>query len=395
MNNTVESEVYGEMEVAEIAQVTGGSSPAVDIMEIDESVAVKLYDEGGLEQVVNQIKDVVDNYEYDLTTATSRGKIASLSRKVSTVKVKLDSAGKELVSDLKAQCKLIDNKRKKMRDDLDVLRDQARQPLTDWENAEEKRKSDIKDRIDSIRRMSVTIDFSSEQIELLIEAARKIVIDDSFGEFETEGHRAKEDLLKDLVAALARELDAEAQKSEIERLKKEAEDRERIEKERQEKERLEKIQREAAEKARLEAEEKSRKEREEEERKRVEAETRARLEAERAEKADRERKEAIEQAKRDAELAEQRRIEAEAQAKREAEAAAERARQEEIDRAKAEEERQKAEQEKREANKRHVGAIRKKAKERFMSEAGLSEADARKVVMAIDKRVIPQVSITY
>lgn len=74
--------------------------------------------------------------------------------------------------------------------------------------------------------------------------------------------------------------------------------------------------------------------------------------------------------------------------------AAEQARQAELERQKAELEREAAELEKREANKKHVGKIRKEAKEKFMA-IGMDEEIAKKVVLAISNGEIPHVSISY
>ena len=100
------------------------------------------------------------------------------------------------------------------------------------------------------------------------------------------------------------------------------------------------------------------------------------------------------QAKIDAGIAEERRIAAEAQAKVDADNAAKAAKaQAEADQ-KAKELDEKLELEKREANKRHVGGIRKAAKESLMA-VGLDEATAKKVVMAINDGAIANVTIGY
>ncbi|MCP5020047.1 MAG: cell envelope biogenesis protein TolA, partial [Ketobacter sp.] len=72
----------------------------------------------------------------DLETATGRRNIASLARKVSSSKVALDDLGIGLVAGWKAKASLVDAERKIIRDRLDALRVEIRQPLTDWEEAE-------------------------------------------------------------------------------------------------------------------------------------------------------------------------------------------------------------------------------------------------------------------
>jgi len=69
----------------------------------------------------------------DLSTAASRKRIASLAYKVSQSKTALDDLGKQLVSEWKTKSAAVDKERKRVRDELDALRDEVRKPLTDWE----------------------------------------------------------------------------------------------------------------------------------------------------------------------------------------------------------------------------------------------------------------------
>lgn len=372
----------------------------------EDKVLVAFTVDNGLDEIIFEAKNAIDGFEHDLSTAAGRKRTASLAHKVAQLKTKLDGMGKELVSEWKQKAKIVDINRKKMRDELDALKADARQPLTEWENAEAKRVQDIREEIDwIITYAQIDDEHCSKSISERISILKSKSIDDSFEEFQSEAIVTRDRMVKSLELHLERVLKEEAQKAELERLKKEAEEREKAEKERLEKERLEKIEREAAEKARLEAERKAKEEIEKAERERIAAEERERIAKEQQEKAEREKKEAIERAEREriaaeerakieAEQAEKRRIEAEALAKKQAEEAAERARQEEIAKAKAEEERKAKEQEEREANKRHVGKIRREAKDSLL-EVGVTEDQAKKIVMAIDQGLIANVTINY
>jgi colicin import membrane protein len=134
----------------------------------------------------------------------------------------------------------------------------------------------------------------------------------------------------------------------------------------------------------------------------------AKLKAEAAAQAEKEKAEAIERekaaqarairaeqlAKQQAEAAEKSRIESEARAKQAVIDAAEKAKQDEIDRQKAAQEAERIEQERREANKRHIGKIRRQTKEDLIL-LGLSESIAKSVVMAIHDQKIRNLSIKY
>lgn len=309
-----------------------------------------------LEEIIKQVEMEVATFEHDLSNDARRKKTASLANKVARTKTYLDGLGKDLVSDWKSKAKVVDANRKQMRDRLDELKVIARQPLTEWEEEDARIKAE--------------------------EAAR------------IEAERIREEIERDHEMALL--MDAEFNRK-AEESRKAAEEAERIRKEQEEKERLERearIAQEAKEKAEREA-----KEREErlirEAKEREEKAERDRLTAiEREKEQERQRIAAEERAKAQAEEAERQRKLAEEKAKRDAEEAAERARLAEIQRQKDEEDRQRKEQEAREANKRHIGGIRKAAKESLMA-LGMEEEQAKAVVMAIHNGQIANVKIHY
>lgn len=88
---------------------------------------------GGLCPVIQQTREFVEQFEHDMTTAAGRKATASLARKVSSLKVKIDGMGKDLVTESKEFCKRIDSSRKAMREEMDGLKVEARLPLTLWE----------------------------------------------------------------------------------------------------------------------------------------------------------------------------------------------------------------------------------------------------------------------
>ena len=89
-----------------------------------------------VEKVIADVRAAIRSTVTDLTTRKGRDAIASLAAKVSKSKTYLDDEGKKLVEDQKRELAVIDKRRKKIRDELDLLRDEARKPLTDWEAAQ-------------------------------------------------------------------------------------------------------------------------------------------------------------------------------------------------------------------------------------------------------------------
>jgi hypothetical protein len=186
---------------------------------LEEKNALAVFGEGNAERLINDIRNEVLPIVCDVETAKGRKEIASLAHKVSRSKTALDSLGKNLVADWKAKSKAVDAERKYIRDSLDALRDEVRQPLTDWEDAERARAE-------------------REALEKEICEAHELAL------VENElFNRERELRLKEEAAALEAE-----RKLEEERAKKQ--EQERIEREAQ-------IAQEAAERARVNAEKKA------------------------------------------------------------------------------------------------------------------------------------------
>jgi ABC-type Zn uptake system ZnuABC Zn-binding protein ZnuA len=57
-------------------------------------------------------------------------------------KTYIDNAGKDLVAELKALPKQIDESRRVVRERLDALKDEVRRPLTEWEAEQERIKAE-------------------------------------------------------------------------------------------------------------------------------------------------------------------------------------------------------------------------------------------------------------
>lgn len=310
----------------------------------------------GVEKILADIEAKVAAFAPDLSTVSGRKAIASLAYKVSQSKVVLDDLGKGLVADWKTKSAAVDAARKIARDRLDALRDKARQPLTEWEEAEAAR-------------------IAAERLAQEIEEAHADAL---------MAHalylKAKE--LESREAELARIEAERLAKEEAEReATRQKEEAERLERER--KEREERIAREAAERARREAEE---------------AAARAVAEAERKE---REAREAAERAERD-------RIASEARAKAEQDAAVkaaeERARVEaeriERDRlakeaaAAAEQKRLADEAAKKAADVEHRHKVNQEALAGLVA-AGMTEAKAKEIIKAIAGGLVPHISVKY
>jgi len=332
--------------------------------------------ENGIQELFNRMAEQARSIVPDVSTKKGRDAIASQAYKVSKSKTAVDNHGKDLVAGIKAQAAVIDRDRKAWRDQCDALRDEIRKPLDEWEKAEEDRVQSINDRISNFDAGRVDAFSSSELIKKIIGEVEATTIDESFAEFANEAAIKKDAALSSYKQSLEIALKREAEQAELERLRQE-------EIARQQRERDETIARQAAEQARLEAELKAKEEAGRVEReKREAAEREARLVAEKEASLLREEKlkqQAIEQAKQ-AEIQKQQAIEAERlrmeqeqAAKVEAEHRAELARQ---------------------ANQAHHRKICNEALQGLLA-LGIDEAKGKEILQAINKGLVPHVSIKF
>lgn len=340
----------------------------------------KIVEFNEFESKLADFKARYDDVVYDLDDPKQDKQARSDKYAIGQVISNLDKKHQEIKAPLKARTDLIDGERKRIKDDLKAVQDKIKDKIAEHERKIQEHAEMLQAKVEYIESFAGLGDdsnFTSATIKERISELNNIDIDDSYEHRKADATLAKVDTLKNLEEMLERRLKLEAEREELERLRRE-------EAERKQREHEEEIKREAAEKARIDAENKANAEQE-----RVEREKREAVEREEAAK----RK--AEDAERRAKEAEAARIAAVEKAKRDAELAAEQARLDEIARREEEERQAKAEQEKREANKRHIGNVRKQAKEGLMLSCGLSEDAAKNVVLAIHNGDIRHIKIEY
>lgn len=355
-----------------------------ELIVIEKADIPSLFKQGGCDPILKRLREELDKFEPDTSTATGRKEIASFANKFAKAKTLVDGYGKDLVADKKKEIAVVDAERKKLRDQCDEMKQEARKPLTDWENAEKERVANIEARIQEItefREILFIQNQTSQTVKDAIERLKAIVVNESFEEFELAATKAKAEALTVIEAhymVLKKKEDdeAEAERAEKERLKKERDEREK------------RIAEEAAERARVEAEEKAKREAEEKERK--EREEKERLERERLEaqlaleRAEREKKEAEERAE-----AEKKEAAEKAEREKREAVEAEKRRQEEEKRREAEEAK------KREENKRHRSKVIGEAKADLIYNSEIDENTLEKVITAILEGKIRHLKIEF
>ena len=338
---------------------------------VEASPVIVLTDEAKFNQFYEAIREECEQHEPDLSTDKGRKAIASLAYKVARTKTAIDDAGKKLNEEARARINAVDEARRKIRQQLDDLRDEVRRPLTEWEEAEEARAEAAAEQLAAIQGMQrVDIADTAEAVQQRIDALEAMVLDPDVhqaGIGIAEAAKATTlQMLRDAHARLVRE---EEERAELARLREAEAERQRQEQERlaaeeaekAERERLAQIEREAEDRARREAEEAAKREADERERRHQEelaAERRRAEEAERAAQAERDRAIAEEAVRK-------------ANAEREAE-----------------------ENRRRAADREHRSRVMTEAKQAIMA-CGAEDGIAREIVLAIVGKSIPHVSIQF
>ncbi|ELE9731640.1 hypothetical protein RM401_000571 [Enterobacter kobei] len=321
-------------------------SEVTDLVVIEKQNAMAVFTtKEQLDPIIEAIEKEARSLVPDVSTRKGRDAIASMAHKVARSKTYIDNAGKDLVAELKALPKQIDESRRIVRERLDALKDEVRKPLTEWEAEQERIKAEEAMNSLHAEALGMNEEFDRQraaQIEADHEMA--LLMNDKFDRDREEQRRLAE----------------QAQRERDERLKQEAADKAKREAEERHKAELD-----AA--ARREAEEKAR----------AEAAERQRIETE--QRAAREKKEAEERARREKEEA----------------VAAERRRLEEAEAARLAEEQRKAEEEaRRTADKEHRRTVNRRVIADLIAQ-GIPEEFAQKAMLALAGGKVQDAHIKY
>ena len=326
----------------------------------------------GVKETCNFLPDVAskEGYEKSKRVALDVGKILT----------NLESRRKELKQESLDFGRRIDSQAKEIAAELEAFQLPHKRAYKELDNLrkerEAARKAELAARVENIANLPEMMrDSDSDSVKAALEGLHNEECLD-FYEFTDQALKARKSSIAALSEMFGQKLQQEKEAVELARLRQEAADREQ-------KEREERIANQA---------------REEAERKAAEKLKAAEVEKQAAIQAEKEAEEAIKEAK-------TARIAAEKKAKSDAEVARIRAEEEKKAAVEAEKLRQEAadkqakaaaaqEVARREANKRHVGNVRREAKEAMVA-GGIDEAIAKKIILAISNGAIPHITINY
>ncbi|WP_369157113.1 hypothetical protein [Klebsiella quasipneumoniae] len=322
-------------------------SEIMDLVVIEKKNAMAVFTNNDqLDPLIEAIEKEARSLVPDVTTKKGRDAIASMAHKVARSKTYIDNAGKDLVAELKALPKQIDESRRVVRERLDALKDEVRRPLTEWEAEQERIKAEEAMNALHVEALAMNEEFD-RQLAARIESDHEmaLLMNDAFdreqAEKKAEAERqriAREEEIKRLAEEKAKREAAEQTQREIDAAA--AREREAI----LAKERAEREQREAAERA--------------------EREKQAAVEAER-----RKAQEEADRIRREAEQREQARL--------------------------AEEKRKADEQARREADVKHRKAVGTEIVKALLANTSLTRDQAIEVLTAVKDGRIPHTGISY
>lgn len=319
-----------------------------------------------LAKMERENKSLVFDYASPKGVAAAKSHIYKLRK----TKKPVDDARARAKADALAFIRNLDGQRNQIIGAIDAMIEVHEAPIREAEEREAQRVAEHRQIIDYIASLTADLSMSSQDIAALCGRLAAVVVDEGLEEFRDEAAVLYAQQSTALQAAYAAAVKREQEEAELAQLRAEKAARDQRDRE-------EAIAREAAEKARLETEARIQSEREA-------AEARERAEKARAERAEAEAQAAIENAARAQREAEERAAEAareaEARVRREAEHQAEQERQA---------------QAKREADVAHKAEVNRNAVAALVQHACIGEADARAVVTAIAKGLVPGISVRY
>lgn len=118
-------------------------SEVTDLIVIEKQNAMAVFTtKEQLDPIIEAIEKEARSLVPDVSTRKGRDAIASMAHKVARSKTYIDNAGKDLVAELKALPKQIDESRRIVRERLEALKDEVRRPLTEWEAEQERIKAE-------------------------------------------------------------------------------------------------------------------------------------------------------------------------------------------------------------------------------------------------------------
>ena len=265
----------------------------LELVKVEALNAVEVFrDPASLDAIIEGIEAEVRAATLDASTQAGREQIRSLAFRVTRSKTAIVKMGMDLTEGWREKTKLVNAERKRAEERLAALAEEARRPLTEFENREKFRIAAHEVALEAFR-MNVS-GYDIAQMEMALKLMQKHLEGRNWEEFAGRARQLRDDAFESINNRIESQKMADAQAAELAELRRKEAERQECERVRLVAEREAKLKAEAAENARIEAERKAKAEADREAQRVIAA---AKLEADRVAR----EKAALEQEKRDAE----------------------------------------------------------------------------------------------
>ncbi|MBS0909172.1 hypothetical protein JK223_06460 [Tatumella sp. JGM118] len=184
------------------------------------------------DRLIEEIRAKAKSVVGDINTAKGRKAYISMAATVRSSKVAIDDAGKTLVAEMKKRPALVDASRRKIREALDALAIEIRQPVTDWEAEQERIKAEealAAAHAEALEMNAVFDKAAAERFESDHEIA--LLMNDKFDRDRAEAARLAEQQRIEHEQRIAREAEERVKREAEEKAKRDHEETERRERE--------------------------------------------------------------------------------------------------------------------------------------------------------------------
>jgi hypothetical protein len=179
--------------------MTAQKNELVVVLELTKENAVKLFEEEGIFDHVDHIREREEAIVYDMKTKKGQDSCRSAAAKIAKTKTAIDKLRKDHNEGHRLAISMVNNIGSDAVDQMQVIQDNVRKPLTDLENVKKEFEQKQRDNIDVIKGFKATDDgmseYSIDQLKARYDELMKMPVDSSFGEFEKEASIAKQESL--------------------------------------------------------------------------------------------------------------------------------------------------------------------------------------------------------
>lgn len=164
-----------------------------------------------------RIRAEMDAFKPDLSTAAGRAAVKSFAFKITKTKTAVEGARKDKTEAWRKQTDEVNASGRVIKARLEQMEDEARKPLTDWEEAEKARVEKVANWFEAAERAVVILnDDTSEAVAERLATFESATLDaDTFGDSLDRAEATRQQTVEALHAAHARLVQEEADRAEL------------------------------------------------------------------------------------------------------------------------------------------------------------------------------------